>query len=313
VGHFEHFASLKDIARLKEIADFLIASHYPECQTHSVPYLELFRLICKRSAQLVAQWQSVGFCHGVLNSDNISVLGLTLDYGPFGFLDHFELNHICNHSDQGGRYAYSRQPQIMYWNMACLASAFLPLIELNGDREKARSMLQEALEVFPTTYSNALQNLFRQKLGFATTQESDIELIERLLQTMHDSRVDFTSFFRKLADIKIDQKLEQITLRDDFIDRSSIDSWFSEYLDRLKAESSNNETRRAAMNLVNPKFILRNHLAQAAIDKAKEDDFSEIKTLLQILQKPYDEQVAYEAYAPPPAPHLQRVEVSCSS
>jgi uncharacterized protein YdiU (UPF0061 family) len=130
---------------------------------------------------------------------------------------------------------------------------------------------------------------------------------------MHDSRVDFTSFFRKLGDIKIDQKLEEISIRDDFIDRSNIDRWFTEYLDRLKAESSIDATRRAAMNLVNPKFILRNHLAQAAIDKAKEDDFSEIKTLLQILQKPYAEQIAYEAYAAPPAPHLQKVEVSCSS
>jgi uncharacterized protein YdiU (UPF0061 family) len=201
----------------------------------------------------------------------------------------------------------------MYWNMACLASAFLPLLELNEDGEKVRSMLQEALEVFPTTYSNAWQTLFRQKLGFATTQESDIQLIKRLLQAMHNSRIDFTSFFRKLADIKVDQKVEEIALSDDFIDRGSIDRWFTEYLDRLKAESSNNETRRIAMNLINPKFILRNHLAQAAIDKAKQDDFSEIKTLLQILQKPYDEQDAYEAYAAPPAPHLQRVVVSCSS
>ena len=313
IGHFEHYASLQNVVRLKELADLLIRDHYPECQENAEPYLELFIEICERNAKLVAQWQAVGFCHGVLNSDNISVLGLTMDYGPFGFLDQFEIDHICNHSDHGGRYAYHRQPQIMHWNMACLASGFLPLLELTHDEQKAQSLLREALETFPITYAKAWQSLFRQKLGFTSEKEGDIRLIERLLQAMHDSKVDFTHFFRQLGAVRQDQVVQQISLREHFVDRDSIDQWFTDYLIRLKEESSQDRSRKMAMDLINPKYILRNHLAQVAIDKAKQHDFSEINTLLEILSKPYDEQSAHEQYAMPPPPDFEKVEVSCSS
>ena len=313
VGHFEHFASTQSIVRLKELADLLIQDHYPECKSIVEPYLELFKHISARNAKLVAQWQSVGFCHGVLNSDNISALGLTMDYGPFGFLDHFEIDHICNHSDHGGRYAYHRQPQIMHWNMACLASAFLPLLELTHDESQAQSILREALEEFPVVYAQAWQSIFRQKLGLQTSQDSDIQLIERLLQAMHDSSVDFTSFFRQLSQVKLEQAIEKITLRDQFVDRVAIDQWFTDYLQRLISESSQDAARMQAMNLVNPKYILRNHLAQAAIDKAQQHDFSEVTLLMNILSKPYDEQPEHEVYAAPPPADLERVAVSCSS
>ncbi len=313
IGHFEHFASLQDTSRLKELADLLIRDHYRECQKATNPYLELFKQICGRNAKLVAQWQAVGFCHGVLNSDNISVIGLTMDYGPFGFMDQFQIDHICNHSDQGGRYAYHRQPQIMHWNMACLASAFLPLIELNHDANEAQTRLREALEEFAISYAKAWQSLFRQKLGLTTAQDEDTHLIERLLQAMHNSRVDFTHFFRQLGLVRQEQKVQTIALRDHFLDQELIDQWFSDYLNRLKSENSSDEARQIAMNLVNPKYVLRNHLAQVAIDKAKQHDFSEIQTLLKILANPYDEQVEYDAYALPPPPDLERVEVSCSS
>lgn len=236
-----------------------------------------------------------------------------MDYGPFGFLDQFEIDHICNHSDQGGRYAYHRQPQIMHWNMACLASAFIPLVELNHDDTKAQSLLRDSLEIFAKTYTQTWQSLFRQKLGLNTSQDEDIHLIERLLQAMHDSKVDFTSFFRQLSNIEQDQSISQIALRDQFLDRAQIDQWFVDYQHRLRQESSDDQLRREQMNLVNPKFVLRNHLAQAAIDKAQLHDYSEIKTLLQILSKPYDEQGEYESYAAPPPPDLNKVEVSCSS
>jgi uncharacterized protein YdiU (UPF0061 family) len=313
IGHFEHFASLKNTARLKELADLLIQDHYPDCQNATNPYLELFKQICDRNAKLVAQWQAVGFCHGVLNSDNISALGLTMDYGPFGFMDQFQIDHICNHSDQGGRYAYHRQPQIMHWNMACLASAFLPLIELNHDVNEAQTLLREALEEFAAIYAKAWQFLFRQKLGLITAQDGDTHLIERLLQAMHDSKVDFTCFFRRLGQVQQEQKIQTIALRDHFLDRELIDQWLSDYINRLKSEKSSDEPRQRAMNLVNPKFVLRNHLAQVAIDKAKQHDFSEIQTLLKILTNPYDEQVEYDSYAMPPPPDIERVEVSCSS
>jgi uncharacterized protein YdiU (UPF0061 family) len=163
IGHFEHFAATQNIARLKELADNLITNHYPEALQADDAYLDLFQRICARNANLVAQWQAVGFCHGVLNSDNISVLGLTIDYGPFGFLDQFQIDHICNHSDQGGRYAYHRQPQIMHWNMACLASAMIPLLELQYDEKEAQEKLRAALEEFPVIYAQTWQSLFRKK------------------------------------------------------------------------------------------------------------------------------------------------------
>lgn len=313
VGHFEHFASLENVGRLREFADYLIQYHYPNSQNADEPYLSLFQEICARNAKLVAQWQAVGFCHGVLNSDNISVLGLTMDYGPFGFLDQFQIDHICNHSDQGGRYAYHRQPQIMHWNMACLASAMIPLLTDKSDEKLAQDRLRSSLEQFPVIYAQSWQSLFRRKLGFTTSQEGDLALIERLLQAMHDSKVDFTNFFRSLGKLKIDESISQNSLRDEFIDRESIDQWFRDYVERLNVESCSDEVRQHAMNQVNPKYILRNHLAQTAIEKAQNKDFSEVTKLLKILSKPFDEQPEYESYSMAPPPDAQAVEVSCSS
>ena len=313
VGHFEHFASSQNIARLQELANLLMDQHYPECRHSQDPYLTLFQKISERNATLVAQWQAVGFCHGVLNSDNISVLGLTIDYGPFGFLEQFQVDHICNHSDHGGRYAYHRQPQIMHWNMACLASAFIPLLELDHSEEEAKKLLTDALSEFPITYEQAWQTFFRQKLGFVNAQEEDIELIERLLQMMHEARVDFTKFFIGLADINSNAPISQIEARNDFINRDAIDQWFSDYIARLQAESSVDADRKQRMRAVNPKYILRNHLAQAAIEKAQQQDFSEVAKLLSILERPFDEQEEYQNYANPPPPDLEFIEVSCSS
>jgi uncharacterized protein YdiU (UPF0061 family) len=313
VGHFEHFASTQNIVQLKELADLLIDQHYLECRNSKDPYLALFQEISERNARLVAQWQAVGFCHGVLNSDNISVLGLTIDYGPFGFLDQFQMDHICNHSDQGGRYAYHRQPQIMHWNMACLASAFIPLLELDHSEEEAKNLLTNALSEFPIIYEKAWQAIFRRKLGLVNAQAEDIELIERLLKLMHDARVDFTKLFRELADINTNAPINQIETRNDFIDRDAIDQWFSDYIARLQAESSVDADRKQRMNAVNPKYILRNHLAQAAIEKAQQQDFFEVAKLLSILERPFDEQEQYEEYANPPPPDLEFIEVSCSS
>ncbi|QWE23765.1 YdiU family protein [Polynucleobacter sp. AP-Elch-400A-B2] len=313
VGHFEHFASLQNTARLKELADLLMSEFYQECLNAKDPYLSLFKEISARNAKLVAQWQSVGFCHGVLNSDNISALGLTIDYGPFGFLDHFEIDHICNHSDHGGRYAYHRQPQIMHWNMACLASAMLPLLGLEHSPEESQALLRSALEEFPVIYAKEWQKIFRSKLGFQLEQDSDIELIERLLQAMNDSKIDFTTFFRQLSNIRKDSQSTDTVQRNEFIDRDSIDQWFSDYIHRLQVEVFSDEARKGMMDQVNPKYILRNHLAQAAIEKAQQDDFSEIERLQLILSKPFDEQESFEGYAKPPPIDMQRIEVSCSS
>jgi uncharacterized protein YdiU (UPF0061 family) len=313
IGHFEHFASLQDEVRLKELADLMLTHFYPECSADPDPYLSLFKAICARNAKLVAQWQSVGFCHGVLNSDNISALGLTIDYGPFGFLDHFEIDHICNHSDQGGRYAYHRQPQIMHWNMACLASAMLPLLELNHSSEESQTLLRSALEAFPVNYAKEWQHLFRSKLGLQLEQEGDIQLIERLLQAMHDSKVDFTNFFRGLSNVKKDAVPSDLLQRNEFIDRDGIDQWFIDYINRLQLEVLSDQSRKEMMNRINPKFILRNHLAQAAIEKAQQDDFSEVTKLHQILSGPFEEQADFESYAKPPSADMEYIAVSCSS
>jgi uncharacterized protein YdiU (UPF0061 family) len=295
------------------LADLLIAQFYPECATEKDSYLSLFKEISARNAKLVAQWQAVGFCHGVLNSDNISALGLTIDYGPFGFLDQFEIDHICNHSDHGGRYAYHRQPQVMHWNMACLASAMLPLLELEHSSEESQERLRTALEAFPIIYAKEWHQAFRHKLGLQLEQEGDIALIERLLQAMHDSRVDFTNFFRNLGSVQKDFKVTEIVQRNEFIDRENIDQWFSDYLNRLQSEELSDASRKGQMNQINPKYILRNHLAQVAIEKAQQDDFSEVNTLFHVLSNPFDEQEEYSHYSKPPPVDMQRVEVSCSS
>jgi uncharacterized protein YdiU (UPF0061 family) len=313
IGHFEHFASLQNVVRLKELADLLIAECYPECAADQNPYLSLFKAISTRNAKLVAQWQAVGFCHGVLNSDNISALGLTIDYGPFGFLDQFELDHICNHSDHGGRYAYQRQPKVMHWNMACLASAMLPLLELKNSAEESQTLLRSALEEFPTCYAQEWQKIFRSKLGLQTEQTGDIDLIERLLQAMHDSKVDYTSFFRTLSNVAKNSRGAEIIQRNEFVDRENIDQWFADYLVRLQSEDLSDESRKELMNRINPKYILRNHLAQKAIEQAQQDDFSELERLHQILSKPFDEQTAFADYSQPPPLDMQRLAVSCSS
>ena len=313
IGHFEHYASLQKQGRLQELADYLIKHFYPKCQSSTEPYLDLFKAISAKTARLVAQWQAVGFCHGVLNTDNISALGLTIDYGPFGFLDHFQIDHICNHSDTSGRYAYHRQPQIMHWNMACLASAMCPLLELKHPSEIAQTLLRTALEEFPKIYTNNWQSLFRTKLGLQTSQHEDITLIERLLQTMHDARVDFTFFFRALANYDSINLQPPKEARDLFNHLAVIDEWFKDYGHRLQSEKSVDEKRKILMKACNPKFILRNHLAQHAIEKAQAHDYSEVSKLLGILEHPFDEQEDNEAYANPPSIEHRAVEVSCSS
>jgi len=311
IGHFEHYAANGLHARLQELAAYLIEAHYPECQSSSTPYLALFKAISARNARCVAQWQSVGFCHGVLNSDNISALGLTMDYGPFGFLDHTALDHICNHTDSGGRYAYHRQPKIMHWNMACLANAMVPLVEMESPGEDAADILRAALSDFPPEYEANWLGLFRRKLGLQADAPDDMELIEALLQLMHANRADFTTVFRSLSAV---QKQETYSnWSDHFLDRGAADAWLIQYRTRLMQESKSDAERTSLMNRVNPKFILRNHLAQQAIELAQQDDFSEVNRLQSILSRPYDEQPEFEQYASAPLPDEVVSHLSCSS
>ena len=308
-GSFEHWFYNDDKVQLKILADHVIEQFYPELQALANPYQALLTEVTHRTAHMVAQWQAVGFMHGVMNTDNMSILGLTLDYGPFGFMEAFDPNHICNHTDQQGRYAYKTQPQIAHWNCFALGQALLPLI---GSVEDT----QAALAGFKPDYDGKMQQLLHAKLGLATVQDDDSALIDSLFGIMQSSQVDFTLFFRRLGDFQrdaVDTSTADAPLRDLFIDRSLFDAWAVRYRQRLQQESRNDAERRLAMHAVNPKYVLRNHLAQVAIEKAQRKDYSEIATLLTILANPFDDQPKYNDYAALPPDWAGQLEVSCSS
>ncbi len=304
-GSFEHWFWNDRPDELKTLADHVIERSYPELRDAARPYHALLEEITRRTAELVAQWQAVGFMHGVLNTDNMSILGETLDYGPYGFMDAFDPAHICNHTDRTGRYSYRMQPQIGEWNCYALGQAMLPLI---GDVDE----VQQALSVYKPTFSARMDALWHAKLGLATAHDDDEGLIRRLLDILAASRVDFPLFFRRLSDLAVDGGRHE-PLRDLFIDRSAFDVWSVEYRQRLLAEGSIDAVRKAAMDRVNPKYVLRNYLAQVAIDKAQQKDFSEVGRLLRVLRRPFDEQPEHAAYAALPPDWAAGIEVSCSS
>jgi uncharacterized protein YdiU (UPF0061 family) len=265
--------------------------------------------VALRTAGLMAQWQAVGFCHGVMNTDNMSILGLTIDYGPFGFLDAFDPAHICNHTDQQGRYAYARQPGVAFWNLHALAQGLMPLL---GDSEVALA----ALEPYKDAYAQAMLAAWRAKLGLLAQRDEDRELVDDLLKRMAQDRADLSITFRRLAGFVSTPGAAQNgrdALRDLFIDREAFDTWALRYQLRLQAEGSVDAERALRMNRVNPKYVLRNHLAETAIVRAREGDFSEVQRLQRLLQRPFDEQPENEADAGFPPDWASHLEVSCSS
>ena len=305
-GSFEHWFYKDRKTELQILADYVIASSFPELQDTPRPYHALLAEVTRRTARLVAQWQAAGFMHGVLNTDNMSILGLTLDYGPYGFMEAYDPAHICNHTDSHGRYSYRMQPRIAEWNCFALGQALLPLIGETDD-------VYDALSVFKPAFESSMQSLWQAKFGFGSTLEGDATLIERLFDLMAGSRVDFPYFFRKLSSLSLNDTQMDETLRDLFIDRPAFDKWLSDYRQRLTLENREDARRKQAMDKVNPKYVLRNYLAQIAIDKAQNKDFSEVKNLLNILQRPYDEQPEHEKYAALPPDWAAGIEVSCSS
>ncbi len=305
IGHIEHYGHNDMQEELRQTLDFLIEHHYPDCTHAPSPYLKLLEEISLRTARMVAHWQSIGFCHGVLNTDNTSLLGLTLDYGPFGFLDAFQIDHICNHSDHQGRYAYHRQAEVLHWNLYCLASAMLkPLQEeiqrVHGiDQEKSIEMIKATLDRFNAEYANEWQKRFRLKLGLQTSLPEDLQLMESLMQHLHQHKIDFTLFFRNLSE---GHDLSP-----------SLEVWGKGYQERLDLEKTSKDHRLEQMCRVNPKYVLRNHLAQHAIELAQQKDFSEVQKLLKILESPFTHQSVSEDYAQGPPPEMAHLEISCSS
>jgi len=330
-GHFEHFSHSDQHAQLKTLADYVIDRHYPACRDSTAfngnPYAAFLEAVSERTAHMVAQWQAVGFCHGVMNTDNMSILGLTIDYGPFQFLDGFNPAHICNHSDTQGRYAYNKQPNVAYWNLFCLGQALLPLISTaEGDQELTLAALESYKTVFPT----AMEACMRAKLGLtasasvcstsSATQppQSNVRgLIESILQLLSKTQVDYTMFWRRLSNYVTQQARSPSNLenpeplRDLFLDRAAFDVWLLQYSEHLTSV----DIAQAAdlMLRTNPKFVLRNHLGEQAIRAAKVKDFSEVDRLRQLLESPFDEHPGFEAYADFPPDWASGIEISCSS
>jgi uncharacterized protein YdiU (UPF0061 family) len=310
-GSFEHWHYRDRPDELKTLADYVIDGFYPELRGAANPYQALLAEVTRRTARMIAGWQSVGFMHGVMNTDNMSILGLTLDYGPFGFMEAFDVNHICNHTDQGGRYSYANQVAIGHWNCYALGNALLPLI---GTVDAA----QEALDAYMPAFEAKLDELLHAKLGLTTVLEDDRALFDGLFTIMQASHVDFTLLFRRLGDLQVEAPASEAapgdaSLRDLFIDRAAFDEWALRYRARLRLEASVDAERRAAMNRVNPKYVLRNYLAQQAIEQAQNGDYAGVRDLLAVLEQPFDEQPDKENYAALPPDWAAHLEVSCSS
>jgi len=315
-GHFEHFchhARAGDHRALHQLLDFVIEHHYPACREAEFPAVAMLAEIARRTAEMIAGWQSVGFCHGVMNTDNLSILGLTIDYGPFGFLDGFDPQHICNHSDHQGRYAFAQQPQIAWWNLHALAQALVPLA--GSVPEEAAERLGEALGAYPETLHAAMARRLFAKLGLTTQQDGDRELLDDLMREMARRRADHTLVWRRLADQRADGGAPDTSepARDLFVDAEAFDAWAARYAARLRAEGSLDAERRARMNAVNPRFVLRNHLAETAIRRAEAGDFSEVHRLQAVLSRPFDEQPEHADCAALPPDWAQTLAVSCSS
>ena len=305
-GHFEHFAANQREDELRALADYVIDRYYPDCRNtgrfNGNAYAAFLEAVSERTAALLAQWQAVGFCHGVMNTDNMSILGLTIDYGPFQFLDGFDPRHICNHSDTSGRYAFNQQPNVAYWNLFCLAQALLPLI---GDQEIAVAALGSYKSVFPSEFEGRM----RAKLGLAEAAEGDRPLVEGVLKLLAAGKVDYTIFWRRLSNYMADGKLEPV--RDLFLDREGFDAWLLLFSERHAAS----ERAKAAglMLRSNPKFVLRNHLGQQAIEASQQKDNSGVATLLALLESPFEEHPGADAYAGFPPDWASTIEISCSS
>ena len=304
-GSFEVFYYRDQHAQVRTLADYVITQHYPEIADQPDRHLLFLQTVIERTARLLAQWQAVGFAHGVMNSDNMSILGLTLDYGPYGFMEAYNPGFICNHSDHHGRYAFDQQPQIGLFNLSCLAQALLPLIEV--DAAKA------ALEDYWDLYTGHYHRLMVRKIGFEQADDGTLKLLDDLLAQMQRSQTDYTLLFRALCDVTRDGDQAVAALRNLFVEHERFDHWLSGYRARLRTHANVDVERRSAMRATNPKYILRTHLAQIAIEKAEHGDDSEIDRLLNILRSPFDAHPDWEQYARPAPDSVDHIQVSCSS
>lgn len=287
-GTFEVFFYRKEHDKIKILADYVIEQNFPHLKND---YAGFLKEVVKLTAQMIAKWQAFGFCHGVMNTDNMSIIGITFDYGPFGFLDEYNPHHICNHSDQQGRYSFANQPFVGFWNLTALAVTLSSLISM----EKQKEILDEYQNLFSEEYHKLMAN----KLGFTNSNTEIKKLVYQLLELLEKNKIDYTIFFRDLSN-KIPQN-------------DSFSSWIKNYHELLKFNNIKDSDREKLMSQSNPKFILRNYLLQNAINKAYNQDFLEVKKLQKIMEKPFDEQKENEEYAKAPPTWAKELMISCSS
>ncbi|MFW0767822.1 protein adenylyltransferase SelO [Trabulsiella odontotermitis] len=300
-GHFEHFYYRREPEKVRQLADYVIRHHWPQLENESDKYIIWFRDVVTRTATLIARWQTVGFAHGVMNTDNMSILGLTLDYGPYGFLDDYQPGFICNHSDHQGRYSFDNQPAVGLWNLQRLAQTLSPFITVE--------VLNEALDIYQLALFREYGLQMRSKLGFYTEQQGDNDLLNALFALMVREGSDFTRTFRMLS--QTEQRSAASPLRDEFIDRGAFDRWFQTYRERLQQEQIADDERQRWMKGVNPAMVLRNWLAQRAIEQAQRGDMQELSRLQEALRNPFVDRD--DDYVSRPPDWGKRLEVSCSS
>ena len=311
VGTFEYFAARSDVEGVRELLNYVIARHYPELRDANVPALALLEAVAHRQATLISQWMLVAFIHGVMNTDNMAISGETIDYGPCAFMDQYNPRTVFSSIDYNGRYAYSNQPVIAQWNLARLADTLIPLIDANTD--KAVQLATEVIQNFMETFDARFLEGMRRKIGLASAEDGDTELIRRLLSVMHGASADFTLTFRKLA-ASAETSESDAALRQLFPGTTTLDEWLRDWRARLVRDPQTAAERAASMRRVNPAYIPRNHRVEAALNAASErGDLSPFRQLLAIVQKPFDDHPDAAGFELPPAPEERVINTFCGT
>jgi uncharacterized protein YdiU (UPF0061 family) len=311
VGTFQFFAARGDIDAVRRLADHAIGRHYPEIAKADRPYHALLDAVIARQADLVARWLLVGFIHGVMNTDNTSISGETIDYGPCAFMDEYNPATVFSSIDEMGRYAYGNQPRIALWNLTRLAECLLPLF--SDDKDKAIEQAQFALGEFAEKFTSAYQAGLRAKIGLFTQADGDEALVQDLLDAMTKNQADFTNTFRRLGDAALGAGNDE-PVRGLFVDPTVFDEWAARWRQRTASEPQTPAERQAAMHRVNPAFIPRNHRVEAVIQAAmNNDDYAPFEELLTVLSKPFEDQPGFAAYAEPPEPDQRVTQTFCGT